>query len=42
MKAFVAGLLAVVAHAAVEDMPQIDVNDFTMKTFDNFIDHFNY
>lgn len=45
MKSFVAATLAAIfslVNAGLEDMPQIDVNDFQLKTFSNLIDHFNF
>jgi len=30
------------ANAALADLPQIDVKDFKLKTFNNLVDHFNF
>jgi|688.fasta_scaffold1116476_1 hypothetical protein len=37
-----AASLATFAYAGLSDFPNIDVNDFELKTFNNYVDHFNF
>ena len=44
MKSFIAfaASLATFANAGLSDFPNIDVNDFELKSFNNYVDHFNF